>query len=59
MGRVRPAHEAAVGLDACEATGLPSRDLDEATKHGLQGKVSLATGKCEKARKGWFVGDVV
>ena len=34
-------------------------DLKEATEHGLRGKVSVATGRREKARRGWFVGDVV
>ena len=59
MGEANLAHYAAGGLDAREATGLPSRDLEETTKHGLRGKVSVATGRSEKARRGWFVGALV
>jgi hypothetical protein len=58
MGVANSAHDAAVGLDVREAPGLPSRDLKEAAKHGLQGKASVA-GRSEKARIGRFVGDVV
>ena len=48
-----------LALDARVATGLPSfRDLEEAAKHGLRGKVSVA-GRSEKARIRWSVGDVV